>query len=643
MNWIAALCDLYDKKESVAGIMIPDQPVFLPVYHTTVAAQLTVTIDGNGNFLYAEVVPEEDKRTIIPVTEKSASRTAGIEPHPLCDNLKYLSGDYNRYVAEKDCSKNYGLYMEQLEKWVNSPYTHEKVNAIYQYLKKGTLMRDLCEHKVLVLEEDGSPSVKAKIQIVSQVEAFVRFRIETGELPPEDMLEDESGRYFAECWKDRTLQQSYIAYCNSQEGKTGLSYLTGNIVPISYLHPKKIRNEGDGAKLISSNDETYYTYRGRFQNKEEAFAIGYEDSQKVHNALKWVIRKYGSNYGSMKIVTWESELCRIPDWKSDSDSICRDAEENFDSSWMEETENENADDTDEAGVARFKSALRGYEKNLSRSSRTIIMAFDAATPGRLAMMECKDYQSSRYIERLEDWYRRCEWRQEAFGKERGRYSYLGMVGIEDAAELLYGTEQNGFFSMKGKEDYYKEVAKRWMPCILDGRAIPKDMVWLAVRRASSPVSFKSRFLWQRVLGLACSMVKQQYEKEYKEVWTVALDETCTRRDYLYGRLLALADRIEYRTYDKDDGRETNAKRYMCAFSQHPFRTWKVIEEKLEPYWNRLNAAERLVYQRQMNEIYNQFSIGDFEGDAPLSGLYLLGFHSQAYALQKKKDKEEEQS
>lgn len=117
MNWIAGLCDLYDRNESITGVMLPEQPVFLPIYHTTVTAQITVTIDGNGEFLYAETVPDEDKLTIIPVTDGSASRTAGIEPHPLCDNLKYLAGDYNRYVDGKDCSKNYKLYVEQLKDW----------------------------------------------------------------------------------------------------------------------------------------------------------------------------------------------------------------------------------------------------------------------------------------------------------------------------------------------------------------------------------------------------------------------------------------------------------------------------------------------------------------------------------------------
>lgn len=641
MNWIAGLCDLYDKNESITGVMLPKQPIFLPIYHTTVTAQITVTIDGNGEFLHAETVPDEDKLTIIPVTEKSASRTAGIEPHPLCDNLKYLAGDYNCYVDGKDCSNNYKLYMERLKAWADSPYTHEKVNAVYQYLKKGTLMEDLCKKRVLVLVENGRPSVEAKIQIVSQVEAFVRFRIETGKVVPDDILQDVSGRYFSECWKDRTLQQSYIAYCNSQQREVGLSYLTGKIMPISYLQPKKIRNEGDGAKLISSNDETYYTYRGRFRNKEEAFSIGYEDSQKVHNALKWIIRKYGTNLGGLCIVTWESDLCKIPDWKTDSESICIDAEESFDFGWEEDESDENQ--TDEAGVARFKRALRGYEKNLSRSSRTVILAFDAATTGRLAMMECKNYQSSRYVESLANWYQRCEWRHETVRRDGSRYFYTGMVGIQDAAELLYGTEQKGSFSMKGKEERYKEVAKRWMPCILEGKQIPKDMVWLAIRRASSPVSFKSRFLWQRVLSLACSMVTQQYKIEYKEDWTMALDDTCERRDYLYGRLLALADRIEYRTFDKDDVRETNARRYMCAFSQHPFRTWKVIEEKLEPYLMRLKPGERLYYQNTMNEIHSKFSVQDYESDTALSGLYLLGFHNQAYAFQKKKQKEEEQS
>ena len=131
MNWIGALCDLYEKNENLAGILKENEPVLLPLYHTTVAAQITVVIDGEGNFHRAELVDETDKQTIIPVTEKSSSRTAGKEAHPLCDNLEYLAGDYNTYVPEKDCSENNVLYMVQLKYWVFSPFCHNNAEAVY--------------------------------------------------------------------------------------------------------------------------------------------------------------------------------------------------------------------------------------------------------------------------------------------------------------------------------------------------------------------------------------------------------------------------------------------------------------------------------------------------------------------------------
>ena len=544
-------------------------------------------------------------------------------------------------------------------------------------------MQDLIQSGILTIKEDGMVDEKRKLQIVSQADAFVRFRVESDELLDDDVWTDQTGRFSPECWKDRTLQQSYINFCRFQSGGEGLSYLTGEYGRVSYLQPKKIRNEGDGAKLISSNDEANFTFKGRFLTKEEAFAIGYEDSQKVHNALKWILRKQGTSYDGMYFVTWESNSGQIPDWLSDSDEICRQAEERgiFETAakersvqseaegqdasearsaaesekdagrseiaeWEaeindEEEETEETPETGEVGAARFRKAIKGYEKNLSQSSRTVIMALDAATTGRLALMEFKDYHSARYLESLKSWYESCEWLQWKSGK-KGRYSFLGMVGIRDAAELLYGTEQNGYFSMKGKEKLYKEVAKRWMPCILEGKEVPLDMVRVAVHRASSPVSFDSRFQWERILAFACSLVKQQYKKRYKEDWTMALDENCTRRDYLYGRLLAVADRIEYRTFDKDDGRQTNAKRYMNAFSQNPFRTWKILEEKLVSYLGQLMPPERLVYQNLIDSICSKFSIKDFENDKALDGLYLLGFHNQSYDLKKKKEEQKEE-
>ena len=123
---------------------------------------------------------------------------------------------------------------------------------------------------------------------------------------------------------------------------------------------------------------------------------------------------------------------------------------------------------------------------------------------------------------------------------------------------------------------------------------------------------------------------------------MAVDQECDNRNYLYGRLLAIADRVEYRTYDKEDGRTTNAKRYMTAFSQRPFSTWKNLEEKIQPYFQRLKPGERIKYMNMLDDVEGKFTVENFKCDEPLNGLYLLGFHSQSCDLRNwKGDKEEE--
>ena len=155
MNWIAELHDLYERNAAEAGRVSAETELLLPLYHTTVNAHITVTVDKAGNFITAEAVAPEDKQTLIPVTEKSASRTAGVEPHPLCDGLKYAAGDYGRYTYGKDCSENHRLYMEQLGGWVHSAHRHDKTAAIYSYLQQGTLMEDLIRGNVLKPDAAG--------------------------------------------------------------------------------------------------------------------------------------------------------------------------------------------------------------------------------------------------------------------------------------------------------------------------------------------------------------------------------------------------------------------------------------------------------------------------------------------------------
>ena len=642
MSYVNELIDLYNKNQDKIGVIEyrGDIPyVLLPPFHTTVTAQITVTIDQNGNFMRAELVAQDDKMTIIPVTEKSGSRTAGKEPHPLCDNLRYLAGDYKDYYKDDGVCNE--LYMPQIEKWEKSTYSHEKVKAIYLYLKKATLIKDLVEQKIIKLNDNNQIDDKESVEGIVQTKAFVRFIIRsTGENLHREIPD--------ECWKDRTLQDCYIKYVRSQEREKGMCYLTGNMESISYLHSKKIRNEGDGAKLISANDSQNFTYRGRFANREEAVAVGSETSQIVHNTLKWIIRKQGAFFDTMTIVTWESDQLSMPKWNMDTESIIteyeNEQEENDWDSWDDDwSEEEEVSDGNPITAEKFYKALNGYGKKVDNTSNMILFAFDAATPGRLAMIENVTLDTARYLKNIEKWHNDCNWIHEKW-KDGKRIQFWGMVGVRDIADILFGIENKGKLSIvdgNGKK-LYAEVAKRLLPCIWYGSNIPYDYVNLAVVKASNPLTYKERKNWERVLTLACSMVKKNEKDRNKEEWNVALDKSAKDRSYLYGRLLAVADRIEYMTYDaKDNGRITNAKRYMSTFSQRPYETWKVIEENIQPYLAKLDVVKRKYYENLLSEICNLFDIDKFKENKKLDGLYLLGFHSQEYDLRFKKENSEE--
>ncbi|MCH5324220.1 MAG: type I-C CRISPR-associated protein Cas8c/Csd1 [Eubacterium sp.] len=651
MNWVRELYDLYDKNRDLVGKIekgrYGEDLILLPAFHTTVKAQITVTLSPDGRFLGAERVTGEDSLTVIPVTDKSASRASGIAAHPLCDSLKYLAGDYMEYVSadkDEDNSEYHRQYMEGLERWAKSEQSHEKVRAIYTYLLEDEIMKDLFACGVLIPDADGkirSPKYDdkkdekkaGKIDGIRQASAFVRFAVG---------LDGEKSK----CWLDGTLYDSYIEYCRATAQDKGISYLTGEIGTITYLQPRKIRNEGDSAKLISANDESGFTYRGRFADKTEAFAIGYEDSQKIHNALKWIIRKQGGRYGELSVVTWESGLNEIPDWSSDTDSICDGYYENL----FEDEDNsaQQYTDTGEKGAARFLSAIDGYRQKLDAKpgqsgSNVMIMAFDAATQGRLSVVESAQLSCSLYLKNICRWHEDCKWLQTKY--KNGYYQYLGIPAVRDIAELLYGSEERGGLSLKGSnEKRLPEICNRIRPCIVYGRPVPQDMVDLAVRRASAPEGFESEIVWERVLGLACSLVKKkESEKGSKEVWSVALNTESRDRSYLYGRMLAVADRIERRTYDVNEKRTTNAKRLMNAFSKRPYSTWKIIEERVITYLDKLNGGERITYSQLLDKLCQKFDEGDFEDDTALSGLYLLGYHSQSLGLSGKAEESSQEA
>ena len=118
---------------------------------------------------------------------------------------------------------------------------------------------------------------------------------------------------------------------------------------------------------------------------------------------------------------------------------------------------------------------------------------------------------------------------------------------------------------------------------------------------------------------------------------MALDQDRRTRDYLYGRLLALADSLEQWALNKaNEDRQTTASRLMNRFAERPFSTWRTIELALSPYKARLGGISKK-RQRMIDEVKDLFDPKDFIDDKRLSGKFLLGYSCQRELLRNSKE------
>ena len=112
-----------------------------------------------------------------------------------------------------------------------------------------------------------------------------------------------------------------------------------------------------------------------------------------------------------------------------------------------------------------------------------------------------------------------------------------------------------------------------------------------------------------------------------------LDKASKDRSYLFGRLLAIAEKVERSTYERDEGREPAAIRLQAAFAAHPFRTWATIEKMLTPYYAKLKPGSRRYYRDRIGEIIAAMPEADaIKLNLPLEDTYLLGYYLQRCEL-----------
>lgn len=643
MNWMQSLYETYEKCRNAVGYSSDAPRPLLPICHITIQAHIEVVIDGDGNFRRAQLVHKDDATTIIPATEGSASRS-GSKPecHPLSDKLQYLAGDFVAYGGKvtsgftEDPTEPYRQFVELLTDWCNSSYSHPKAQAVLVYVQKGTLMRDLVSQNILLVDDDGKLLSKDKTKRDKNTKDIFSILNDQGDAVVRWIVEIP-GDLESRTWRDATLWESWANYyLNNSKREKDVCLVTGEEQILTTNHPKYIRREGDNAKLISANDTVNFTFRGRFITASQACGVGLEASQKAHYALAWLISRQGylDNQGELAVVAWAVSGAKVP-------QPTQDTYEAFYGGLAKE-EDHLADTAQEVGIS-LKKKIAGYRAEIGEREDVVVMAVDSATPGRLSIVYYRALKGSEFLERIERWHTTCAWRhtyhtveeRDEKGKTKTRsIPFIGAPAPVDIAEAAYGSRLD--------DKLKKATIKRLLPCIVDSQPIPRDLVESVVRRASNRVGLKEpkdkyEREWNKALTIACALYRKF--KHGKEKYEMSLDETRTSRDYLYGRLLAIADVLEERVLSEaEKNRPTNATRYMQQFSQRPFTTWKQIHELLTPYFMRLGEKAGY-YKSLIGQVECLFTTPeDFISNKPLTGEYLLGYYCQRQKMWEKKEK-----
>lgn len=619
MSWLLRLYETYEANLDRVGDTehgLRGDFTLLPISHTTQNAHITVEVTEDGEFHSATLNSKDDLSTIIPCTEQSASRTSTkIAPYPLHDKLSYVAGDFVKYSDQVKGEEPFTHYIKQLEEWANSPYACSQVKSIYRYLSKRTLICDLVnEGKTIRLDENNQliskwdkkyeALYKEKPKIFSiisdkQESVFIRFNVYS----PQNVTE--------KIWKSKEMYDSFAQHYSHSLGEQDYCYVKGEMLPRSDKHANKIRNAADKAKLISANDTSGFTFRGRFVNSNDAASISYEASQKAHNALKWLIQRQGKIVDQRVFLVWGNDVLDIPDPNADSFSI------GINSAAPEKVSN-----TNKAFATEVAKAISGYRNNLKSDASVYILELDAATPGRMAVLYYRDMDKELYLDKLEQWHSTCVWLHRYQRNDDGEViSFYGAPATKDIAFAAYGSKAN--------EKIVKGLMERMLPCIMDGRAIPQDIVKSAFYRACNPVGM-DKWEWEKTLSITCALINK------KEGIGMGLDRESNDRDYLFGRLLAIGDVLERSALASDEKRATNAIRYMNSFAKYPARTWGTIQASIQPYQAKLGIQLRYLTSL-IDEVASQIAIKDFD-NRQLGHKYLLGFYSQRHELYQKKDK-----
>ncbi len=590
--------DMVDRTEQ-----LQQKTVLLPVYHSNRKSagtndMIEVTLSEKGEFIKAEWIPK-DQIVIFPVTESSIMRTVGIAPHPLCDELSYLSQelDPEKHKAYESVRGEWVSHMEE-------GHPNRLLKILDSYLSKGTIFRDCVSSLFAGTSYEIGNAYTVIINIGEKMEktihldkSFVTFRVETDSAVEQNLSVSI----------DRELHQNYIDYVRKKN--LGLPQercdISGEMTYCVSRHRGLLGN----AKLvsISNHDETYY---GRFEVGEEIIHMGYEVSQAIHLMLKYLLensqnkRQIGK---SCFLINWFSddigneEAINLmnpiaPYGKNDE----ADSEEQYSEEWEDEkNESDEDDEEDEDDVVQeekgpktlggsISSAINDYitgkNREIDPEGKFYLMILDKISNGRISVKYFRELPKSELYENAEYWYQSTGW---FFYDNSAGEIVQKTPALFHYADAIFGMEnEKGYLECKNSE-LKKKTLERLLPCILERRKLPSDMKNRMFQNVCNRSSYDKT--WNYVFALGCSVFKKyRIDNQKKGEVSEMLNVNEQTRSYRYGILLAVYEKIEQdvlnkKITDDKDRRATNAERLWSAYTKMPERTLEILERKVNSY------------------------------------------------------------
>ena len=629
MGLLQKAVETYDMlEEKYAGVIKENEQPLAPSFHAVKDANIEITLDKHGDYIRAKKVENKNKnkyineKRIIPVTEGALGRSGKkVAPYPLCDQLKYLC---NNPTSKNE--ENFNAYVNQLEEWANSEFNHPMLKPILQYVKSNEILKDLRRYEVNLKTNKEVPELKE----------FVFWRVKG--------IGSESG----ECWTNKNLFSKFQQWSESKlkqksslddadkvpKNENNLCMVTGaENTALSNNHPKGIVSKFGNAKLISANDKTNYTFRGRFKEPWQAATVGYAASQKAHNALAWLVANQGVSFGGRTYSCWN------PRGKKELPK--------FDLPFLSSyNNNETGAATPTNYKKRLNDTLNAWKITLPETEGVVIAAFDAASDGRLSLCYYNELQGSDFAKRLHDWDATCCWYSASKNKNTEQY-YIYSPSLQTIILYAYGTPQKnkeGKVKIKVPEKLGSKQMQRLIACRVDKKPFPTDIKNALVIRASKPLSYKNwedKYSHSKLISTTCAVIRKFYYDHKKEEMPMELNKEVNDRSYHFGRLLAVYNAAESATYKQGEDRQTNAIRFWSQYCKRPLSTARKIEEKLQnSYFCRLEVGFKYYYQNMIDEIFESIARACGENtqvlDKPLADTYLLGFHLQKKEIYTKK-------